>query len=172
MRRNTRAIDRPYRPFFIALNYYGGVNVDKLTGVKASFLTTIGVIGTTIANMLGGWDMALQTLLMFMIVDYVMGLIVAGIFHKSKKTNTGTLNSNVGWKGICKKGATLLIVLIAAQLDRMSGTDVIRTGVIIAYVANEAISIIENVGLMGVPVPEVITNAIELLKKKDDKNDN
>lgn len=141
--------------------------MDKFTNVKTSFLATVGVIGAIVANLLGGWDTALQTLVMFMIVDYVMGLLIAGVFHKSQKTETGTLNSNVGWRGLCKKGVTLLIILVASQLDKIANTDVIRNGAIVAYVANEAISIIENAGLMGIPIPSIIKNAIDLLKKKE-----
>ena len=113
--------------------------MEKLTSIKTSVFTVIAVIGSSLSALLGGWNTALQTLCMFMIVDYVMGLIIAGVFHKSGKTETGRLNSNVGWKGICKKGVTLLIVLVSAQLDKVIGSDVIRNGVIIAYVANEAI---------------------------------
>lgn len=137
--------------------------------IKGSIFTTVGVVGAIIANMLGGWDTALQTLLFFMAVDYLTGLIVAGVFHKSEKTESGTLQSKAGWKGLFRKGMTLLIVLIGAQLDKMANTDVIRNGVIIAYIANETISIIENAGLMGIPIPEIIKNAIDVLTKKEVK---
>ena len=141
--------------------------------VRNTVFIMLGIVGSVIAHYLGGWDTALQTLLLFMGMDYIAGLIVAGVFHNSKKTETGTLESRAGWKGLCRKGATLFIVLIAAQLDRMAGTDVIRNGVIIAYIANEGISIIENIGLMGVPIPKTLTNAIELLRKKEsDNNEN
>ena len=101
-----------------------------------------------------------------MCIDYLMGLIVAGVFHQSKKSVNGALESRAGWKGLCRKGVTLLIVLVAVQLDKVLGSDFIRDAVIIGFVANEAISIIENAGLMGVPIPAVISNAIEVLKKK------
>lgn len=131
------------------------------------FLT--GIIGGSIASYLGGWDTALQTLLIFMAVDYITGLMVAGIFHKSDKTPGGGLESRAGFKGLCRKGVVLLIVLVACQLDRMAGTDFIRDACVIAFVTNEALSIIENAGLMGVPVPEVITKGIEILKSKEPK---
>ena len=138
--------------------------------IKTSIVTTIGIIGAIITNLLGGWDTALQTLLLCMAIDYAMGLIVASVFHESKKTDTGTLSSNAGWKGLLKKGVTLLIVLVAAQLDRMSGTDVIRNGAIIAYITIELVSIVENAGLMGIPIPNILKNAIDLLKKKDESS--
>ena len=141
--------------------------MERFSGIKASLLAFTGVIGAATANLLGGWDAALQTLIIFMAVDYLTGLIVAGVFHKSENSACGTLESRAGWKGLCRKGVTLLIVLVAAQLDKMAGTDIIRNGVIIAYIANETISIIENAGLMGIPVPNVLSRAIDTLQKKD-----
>lgn len=134
--------------------------------MKNTIIGLIGIIGSAIAQLLGGWDMALQTLVIFMAVDYITGLIVAGAFKKSKKTDTGALESRAGWKGLCKKGVTLLIVLVAARLDEIVGTTFLRDAVIIAYIVNETISITENVGLMGVYVPEPIMKAIDILKKK------
>lgn len=130
------------------------------------FLT--GIIGGSIASYLGGWDSALQTLLIFMAVDYITGLMVAGIFHKSDKTPGGGLESRAGFKGLCRKGVVLLIVLVACRLDLLTGTDFIRDSCVVAFVVNEAISIIENAGLMGVPIPAVITRALEALKAKEE----
>jgi toxin secretion/phage lysis holin len=143
--------------------------MDKLTSVKTGALTVIGIIGGFITGLLGGWDTALQTLVMFMGIDYVMGLVLAGVFHKSNKTATGTLESMAGWKGICKKGITLLIVLVAAQLDLLMDIDYVRYAAIIAFIVNELLSIIENAGLMGIPIPTIIVNAIDILKKQKDK---
>lgn len=129
-------------------------------------LTCIGLIGSGIASLFGGWDAALVTLIIFMGIDYVTGLIVAGVFHNSEKTKNGALESRAGWKGLCRKGVTLLIVLVACRLDLVMGSSFIRDAVVIAFIANETISIIENAGLMGIPVPAVITKAIEVLKNK------
>lgn len=134
--------------------------------MKVRILSVIGCVGSVIASLFGGWDAALVTLLIFMGVDYVTGLIVAGVFHTSEKTENGTLESRAGWKGLCRKGVTLLVVLVACRLDLMMGSNFIRDAVVIAFVANETISIIENAGLMGIPIPAVITKAIEVLKKK------
>ena len=145
-----------------------GRGMEKINTVKVTVLTLFGAIGGVITNLLGGWDMALQTILIFMAVDYVTGLIVAGVFKNSSKTETGALESKAGWKGLCRKGMTLLIILVASQLDKVAGTEVIRNAVIIGYIANEALSIIENAGLMGLPVPKFIINAIDILKKKSE----
>ena len=136
--------------------------------MKEGICTTIGIIGGGIAALFGGFDAALLTLILFMGIDYITGLIVAGVFHKSEKTENGMLESRAGWKGLCRKGVTLLIVLIACRLDLMMGSSFIRDAVVIAFVANETISIIENAGLMGVPIPAAIVRAIEVLKNKAD----
>ena len=128
----------------------------------------MGVVGSFIVSLFGGWDTALVTLMIFMAVDYITGLVVAGVFHKSPKTDGGTLESRAGWKGLCRKGMTLLVVLVACRLDLIMGSNFIRDATIIAFIANETISIIENAGLMGAPIPGVLVKAIEVLKQKAD----
>lgn len=137
--------------------------MEHVNTIKLTLTTTFGIVGGFIATLFGGWDTALQTLVIFMAIDYITGLIVAGVFKKSNKTETGALDSKAGWKGLCKKGMTLLIVLIAARLDIMMDSTFIRDAVVIGYIANEGISIIENAGLMGVPIPPAIKKGIETL---------
>lgn len=126
----------------------------------------IGLLGGMIAAAFGGWDAAINTLVVFMAIDYIMGLTLAAVFKRSRHSESGALESRAGWKGLCRKGVTLLMVLIAAQLDNVLGTIFIRNMVIIAYIANELISIVENAGLMGVPIPKAILEAIDLLRQK------
>ncbi len=137
--------------------------------MKEYFLIVCGIVGGAISALFGGWNHLLTTLLVAMGVDFVTGLVVAGVFKKSQKTPNGALESNIGWKGIAKKGVTLLIVLIAHRLDLAIGTTIIRDAVVIAFIVNEVISITENAGLMGVPVPPPIKKAIEVLKEKEVK---
>lgn len=134
--------------------------------MKEGIFTVIGVVGSVIASLFGGWDAAIVTLLIFMGIDYLTGLIVAGVFHNSEKTEDGTLESRAGWKGLCRKGVTLLIVLVACRLDLVMGSEFIRDAVVIAFICNETLSIVENAGLMGVPIPAAIVKAVEVLKKK------
>lgn len=136
--------------------------------MRVDICTALGLAGGAIASLFGGWDTALVTLVIAMCVDYVSGLIVAGVFHKSKKTDTGALESRVGWKGLCRKGMTLLTVLIGCRLDLVIGSHYIRDTVIIGFIANEAISIVENAGLMGMPMPAVIMRAIDVLTKRSE----
>ena len=136
--------------------------------MKNGLCTVIGTVGGFIASLFGGWDTALATLLIFMAVDYVTGLIVAGVFHKSQKTESGALESRAGWKGLCRKGTSLLVVLVAYRLDLVIGSNFVKDATIIAFIANETISIIENAGLMGAPIPAVIVKAIDVLKQKAD----
>ncbi len=134
--------------------------------LKGIVCTVTGIGGAVISSVFGGWSVALTTLCIFMLVDYITGIIVAGVFRKSDKSETGGLESRAGFKGLMKKGMTLAVVVVAYRLDLMLGTDYIRNIVIIAFSANELISITENAGLMGVPMPTAIIKAIDLLKER------
>ncbi len=139
--------------------------------MKQFICTMIGAVGSGIAALFGGWDTGLVSLLIFMGLDYVSGLVVAGVFHKSNKTDTGSLESKAGWKGLCRKCMTLVFVLVAYRLDLVIETNYIRDAVIIAFMANELISLVENAGLMGIPLPAVITKAIDILQKKSESEE-
>ena len=138
--------------------------------MRANILySLVGAVGGFVAMVFGGWSDALITLIVFMALDYVTGLIVAGIFKKSKKSENGALESRAGFKGLCRKGVALMIVLVAVRLDIIMHTTYIKDAVIIAFVANESISIIENAGLMGIPVPGIIARAIDVLGNESEK---
>lgn len=123
-------------------------------------------IGTFLTALFGEWSYMLQLLLFAIIIDLISGLIVAGVFQSSKKTTSGGLSSNVMGKGICKKSMILAIVALAHMIDRVLGTNVIQQGVIIAYIMNEILSLLENATLIGLPIPEILTKALDLLEKK------
>lgn len=135
--------------------------------MKNLVLGVVGALGSAFCYLFGGWDTSIQTLFIFMVIDYFSGLAVAGIFHKSKKTENGALESKSCWKGLIRKGMTLAVVVVSNLLDYSTGTNYLRDAVCIAFIINELISIIENAGLMGVPIPKQITNAIEILKNKE-----
>lgn len=143
----------------------------EINNIKTMILAITGTLGALISQAFGGWDSAMTTLLIFMATDYITGLIVAGVFKKSKKSQNGLLESKAGFKGLCKKGVMLLIVLIAIRLDLMLGIQYIKTGAIIAFCSNELISLIENAGLMGVWIPPVINKAIDMLQEKTEQGD-
>ena len=134
--------------------------------MKNAICTSIGVVGSLIVSLFGGWTASLTTLLIFMGIDYLSGVILAGVFHQSPKTATGTLESRTGFKGLIRKGMILLFVWIGYRLDLTVGTTYIRDAVCITFMCNELLSIVENAGLMGIPIPAVITNGIDILKKK------
>lgn len=133
---------------------------------KEALCMVVGTVGSFIASLFGGWDTGIGTLVLFMVIDFLSGLAVAGIFKRSAKTETGALESKAGFKGLCRKCMTLLFVLIAYRLDLAIGTNYIRDMVIIGFMANELISIVENAGLMGLPLPAALIKAIDVLKKK------
>lgn len=134
--------------------------------MKQEFCTTLGVLGAMAAGAFGGWDAAMAALLTCMAVDYLSGSVVALVFHKSTKSETGAYNSGYGLKGLCKKGLMLLFVLVAVRIDRLLGVSYVRDGVCIGFCSNEILSIVENLGLAGVPMPEAVTRALEQLQKK------
>lgn len=137
--------------------------------MKNRICAIAGIAGGFLAAAFGGWSAALTTLLLFMGVDYLSGLIVAGVFHASPKSENGALESRAGWKGLVRKCMTLLAVLIGARLDLLLGTAYIRDALVIAFCVNELLSIVENWGLMGLPMPKIMTDAVELLKAKGEE---
>lgn len=122
----------------------------------------ISVILTTFVYLVGGIDIAMKSLLIVIVIDYITGVISA-IYNKK-------LNSNIGLKGILKKFSYLIIVSLSVILDRIVGdTGAIRTIVIYFFVANDGISIVENIGKMGVPLPKKLTEVLEQLRNKGDE---
>lgn len=138
----------------------------EIISYKNVVLGVLGVIGGAIATALGGWDSGLKALIIFMAIDFITGLIVASVFHSSTKSESGAISSKASREGLSRKGTMLLFVLVGCQLDVITHNDFIRDSVIVAFVVNELMSIVENAALMGIPVPSVIANAIEILKKK------
>ena len=128
----------------------------------------IGTIGALVTLAFGGWSTALITLVWFMGLDFLLGLIVAGVFKRSKKSKTGKLSSTASWKGLAKKVVTLLFVSFAYRIDLLMNTTFLKDAVTISFIVNEALSICENAGLMGIPIPSVLSRAIEALRKDND----
>lgn len=133
---------------------------------KSFFLIGLGAIGSVISELFGGWTSAMTTLVIFMLIDYITGILVAAVFKKSNKTEDGGLESKAGWKGLIRKFSTLLIVLISIRLDIIFNTTIISNCVVFTFLANELLSLLENVGLMGIPLPSVLTEVISVLNKK------
>lgn len=134
-----------------------------------SALGGIAIVGTAIAEALGGWDTSLKVLIIFMAIDYLTGILCALVWKKSPKSESGAFESKASLKGLIRKCAVLILVYIGALLDELTEQHIVRTAVIIFFIANDGFSIIENLGIMGVPMPEAIKNAFELLQmKKDD----
>lgn len=136
----------------------------KITAPQLCLAT--GVAGSLLTHLFGGWDMILEMLVVFMILDYISGFTVALVYKKSKKTKSGGLSSKVGWKGLCRKCMTLAFVVVAHYIDTILGVDYIRSAVIVGFATNELISIIENAGAMNLPLPKVLLDAVELLKNR------
>ena len=136
--------------------------------MKENICTAAGVIGGFFAALLGGWDSALITLVLFMAIDFTTGLIAASM-GRSKHSKTGRLSSKAGWVGLAKKFCILLMVVVAVRMDILIGTTYIRDATCIGFCVNELLSIVENTSLMGVPYPDAIKKAIDVLQKKAGK---
>lgn len=136
--------------------------------MKDWIVSAIGIGGAFVCSALGGWDYSIITLLIFLAIDYFIGTLVSLVFKASTKTSTGGYSSNAGFKGLIKKGCILLVVVVANRLDGQLGTNFIRDAVCIAFITNELVSIIENLGLMGIPLPKIIVDALEVLKAKQE----
>lgn len=137
--------------------------------IKNGILAGLSVIGSLAANALGGWDASLQVLIALMVADYITGVLVAAVWQRSSKSETGALDSKAGFKGILKKCMILLLVWIGVLLDNATGASYIRMAVILFFIGNEGISLLENLGLMGVPFPAFLKRALEALRDQGDK---
>lgn len=136
--------------------------------------SAIGIVGSIIAQSLGGWDSAVLTLIIFMAIDFATGLACAVFWNKSKKSENGALSSKACWQGIIKKLCTVLLVVCAHYADVLLGCDYIRNAVVIAFCASELISICENAALMGVmpaPVKKIFDKIIDVMKSGKGEKD-
>jgi toxin secretion/phage lysis holin len=139
--------------------------------IKNLIVVTFGSIGSLLSFLLGGFDSVMIALLIFMVIDFLSGLILAIVFKKSKKTESGRLSSQAGILGLTKKIFILFLVVVSTQLDIILGTTFIRDGTVIGFISMEGISIIENASLAGLPIPKVIKNALEIISKKEKDKD-
>lgn len=145
--------------------------MDNVVHIKNMVLGAVAVAGSFVANALGGWDAALKVLVAFMAADYITGVLVAALWQRSNKSDTGALDSKAGFKGLCKKGIILLLVWLGVLLDNAMGAAYIRTAVVLFFIGNEGLSLLENAGLMGVPFPAALKNMLEALQKKGDEGE-
>lgn len=136
--------------------------------IKNTVLAFLAGLASIFSETLGGWDSFLKALVMFMIADYITGMVVALVFHKSQKTKNGGASSSVGYKGIVKKMCIFILIALAVRVDELSGTHYVRSATIFFFLGNEGLSVIENLALMGVPYPEFVKKALEAIKEKGD----
>ena len=141
--------------------------------MKALFILILAALGTFVSGVIGilfgGWATPMAVLLIAIGLDYISGVIVALFFKNSPHTEGGGLSSSVGLKGLFRKFVMIFLVALAYQLDKIVGTqNMIRDAVAVFFIANEAVSLVENAGLMGIPIPKIILTGIEVLKGKAD----
>lgn len=139
-----------------------------MTNRLAAVSAATGVVGGVFSALIGGWDLALETLCVIMLLDYLTGLIVAGVFKKSPKSEGGALDSKAAFKGLVKKSLIIIIVVAFHQADKLTGKSFFRDGACWAFFLAELISVIENVGLVY-PLPGFIIKALDWFRKKSDE---
>lgn len=123
--------------------------------------TVVAVGGATASFLFGGWSSLLSILLAFVVIDYLSGVVAAG--------KEGKLSSEVGLWGIARKVAIFAVVAVAHLIDTALGdAHLFRDAAIFFYLANEVLSIIENAGRIGVPVPDKLKNAVDILNGKSE----
>jgi toxin secretion/phage lysis holin len=128
--------------------------------LKEIFNSVVACVGVLLTFLFGSADTAIKVLLVFMFIDFITGWM--------KGKFTSNLNSERGYKGICKKITILMALIVAVMLDKLLGYDFLfRTTVCYFYIANEGLSIVENIGLMGVPLPPTIKGALAQLQIKE-----
>jgi len=130
-----------------------------ISGIKITF----ALVGGWLTAVLGGWDTALQVLVLFVVMDYIIGMIAA--WYEKR------LNSRVGFRGIAKKILLFVPVALGYWLDVLLGQEILRSLAIWFYLANEGLSMLENLGRCGVPILTPLKDALEQLKKKGEKVD-
>jgi toxin secretion/phage lysis holin len=138
------------------ISYLTGVI--KLDSLQIIAGITLAALGTAASALLGGWDMWLQVLVYFVIADYLTGVLAAFCLKK--------LSSEVGARGIAKKVFIFLLVGIAYQIDILAGTELVRAAVCAFYIGIEGLSVLENAGKLGIPLPEVLTSALEQMQNR------
>lgn len=133
--------------------------------MKTMLNTIFAAVCSALTYFFGGWDVALAVLITFMVFDYLTGVIIAIINKK--------LSSHIGFKGLAKKLFIIVILVVGVLLDRLinNGEWIFRTLVAYFYIANEGISIIENIAVLGVPVPEKVIDILEQIKDKHESDD-
>ena len=141
--------------------------------VKQVISIVIGALTTGLLKVIGEPTQDLKILLLLMVIDLLVGFPVSAVWHKSSKTKSGKVSSKVMFKGIVKKILTLVLVVVAYQIDILLGYNVIRHVAIIAFIVQEIISIIENIAITGIKSPEIITKALDVLERsvKDEFSD-
>ncbi len=136
--------------------------------MKEKICALMGALGGLMASLFGPWTSDLTALTVLMAVDFLSGVAVALVFHKSKKTPTGAYSSACGFAGLAKKAMLLALVAVGHQMDAVLGINYIRTALCVAFLTNEGMSILENAGLMGIPIPTALQNALDVLGKKEE----
>mgnify|MGYP004564771607 FL=1 len=137
--------------------------------MKGYLNTLIGIVGAALTLVFGELTPMLVALCIAMLIDYVSGMVVALVFKNSPNTESGKASSEICIRGLVKKMFMLVLVGLGNRLDIALNVEFVKMGIIYAFLSNEVLSIVENATLMGIPVPEVIKNALDILNGKNNE---
>ena len=140
-----------------------------MSKILDNFNFVVGALAGVLTTLFGGWTMGVQVLTIFAISDWITGIFTSIVIGKSNKTVNGTYSSKVGFEGICRKVLMFVFVMLAHQVDLLIGLDYLKDTICIAFILNEAYSMLENAKLWGLNVPTTIIEVLEKFKDKYSK---
>lgn len=145
---------------------------EKAIAIKTTFYGIVFALGGSLGPLLGGWDSLIHALVICSVIDYLSGGAVAIVFKNSPKTETGGAQSNAGFRGLVKKIYLYLMIMVIVQIDIVVNSNgFLRNAAILGFMTNEVLSIVENLGLMGMKMPPAVINAIDILKIKSQEKE-
>ena len=139
--------------------------------IKNYVLAVMAFVGGFVSHALGGWDSMMKLLMALMALDFLTGWLVAGVWKRSNKSESGALDSKASFRGLIRKGMILMVVWIGVLLDDALGATYVRNAVVLFFVGNEGLSLLESLGLMGVPFPDFLKKALEALHDRGNKGE-
>lgn len=138
---------------------------------KTIFNVLVGSCCGFLSAFLGEFTVGIKSLLIFISLDILTGFLCALVFRKSPKTETGGISSRVAFKGFCQKVFIIALVGVAHRIDLLLGVNYLRDASVFAFLSSELISIVENAGAIGVPIPKMLKDSIDILNRKSESTD-
>ena len=137
-----------------------------MNGYVQMIIGALSAAGAYIISLMGGWTPMLETLFVLMVVDIIFGMVLC-FRGQSKHSDTGFFSSRIFADGLIRKGAILAIIIVAHEIDVISGLGMVCDAVVLFFAINEGMSIVENAGSAGIPIPQKLKNVLDTLRNKE-----